>query len=145
MKLVTAVGGAHHAAGEFELWRAGGAYHHELEAIVDDGWVAGAAARPLVELEHRLMAAWVKKLGDAALPLGKFPLNGSYTLQRSCCDYYAVASIDGHLRCQVLDWQQVGGSGVEQMGIPLLDVSEQQSVEVDAVVSLHRAVAPRCF
>lgn len=89
--MIGAVGGTHYAAGALKLWRVAGSAHHEqLESIVDYGGVAGSAACPLVELEHRLMAAGVEKLGDAALPLGKFPLYWSDALLGWCGNDDAV-------------------------------------------------------
>lgn len=80
VKLVGAVGGAHHAAGHLQAGLIAVAGHEQLKAVVDDGGVAVAAARPLVELQHSLVCARVKKVGDAALPPGQAPFHGAHAV-----------------------------------------------------------------
>lgn len=74
------------------------------------------------------------------------PLDGSHALRWDGGRDLAVRiGGEGNIGLDIFNRQPLDGGGVEQVGIPLPDVQLEQGVDVDAVVTLHSAVAAHGF
>ena len=138
------VDGTHHAAGGFKsgLCACGDGDEQQAVAIVNDGGAARTSACVGVEGHLRLMTIREQKASYRALPSGEFPLYGSDALWRNGSrDFAAWFKGEGDMGFHIINGQPLHGGGVEQMSIPLPDVQLEQSVDIDAVVAFHSAVA----